>query len=423
MNDPDTPGQVPPSEIDYAAVFRAFPGPALLLTPDLVIVNVNQAFLGRSGRSREELVGRSVFEVFPVNPADPEAAGSRLRASVARVLDTGQQDSMVLQRYDMEVPGQPGVFEKRYWSPVNAPVFGPDGQVAWIISRVEEVTALVRARALLQESGGVLSAEETMTATLLARSQELQELNERLRRAHAREREIAVGLQRAMLPTVPPGYGEVAVRYRPATSALNVCGDWYDFLDLGQDRRAVAVGDVVGHGLEAAGVMGQLRGALSAAIRATGEPAGALKALALHALTVEGALATTAVQTVIDLTARTITYSRAGHPPPLLLHPDGCAVEVLEEVADPPLGAWDLDTPRNQAMLSYEPGATLVLYTDGLIERRGEDIDTGLERLTHSLADHCGFSPEDLADALLTDLHPPRSDGPDDDTALVVVRL
>ncbi|MEU2159499.1 SpoIIE family protein phosphatase [Streptomyces chengbuensis] len=422
MSNQDTVGEAAPFDVDYEAVFRAMPGPALLLTPDLVMVDANDAFLERSGRDRGDLVGRSAFEVFPVDPADSDAPGSRLRASVDRVLTTVRQDTMTLRRYDLESPGRAEPWERRFWTPANAPVLGPDGRVALIISRVEDVTELVRIRAALREAGKALSDEEAMTAGLLSQSQDLQELNERLRLAHAREREIAVSLQRAMLPSVPLGFGEVAVRYRPAVGSLNVCGDWYDVLDLGQDRLAVAVGDVVGHGLEAAGVMGQLRSALSAAVRATGEPATALKTLALQTPTIEGAVAATALQTIVDRTAHTITYSRAGHPPPLLLHPDGCTADVLDEVVDPPLGVWDLDAVRSQASLAYEPGATLVLYTDGLIERRGEDIDTGLARLTDSLTQHCGLGPEALASALLADLHP-RGNSPDDDTALVVVRL
>lgn len=117
----------------------------------------------------------------------------------------------------------------------------------------------------------------------------------------------------------------------------------------------VAVGDVVGHGLEAASLMGQLRSALSTAIRATGQPATALKALALYALTVEGALATTAVQTVIDQRARTITYSRAGHPPPMLLRPDGRTVDVLDEAADPPSAPWTTTAPGPRPPTATSP--------------------------------------------------------------------
>ncbi|MFC8239047.1 PP2C family protein-serine/threonine phosphatase [Streptomyces sp. NPDC057284] len=415
-------GEVPSFAVDYAAVFRAFAGPALLLTPDLVMVDANQAFLDTCGHFREELVGYSAFDVFPQDPQEPMAPGNRLRASVQRVLATREPDTMALYRYDLLVPGRrSGRSEERYWSSVTAPVLGPDGQVVLIISQVKDVTGLVRARVALH-NGGTLSGEETVTAEMLARSRELQERNESLRRAHERESEIAMSLQRAMLPDTARERSNVAVRYRPATSALHVCGDWYDFLELGPGWLAVAVGDVVGHGLTAAGIMGQLRSALSTAMHATGQPARALKALAHYAVTVEGALATTAVQTVIDETTHTVTYSCAGHPPPLLLGHDRQAVKVLDQAADPPLGALEPEVARTQSTLSYQPGATLVLYTDGLIERRDQDIDTGLGHLIQNLTRHGHLSPEPLADALLTDL-PPHKDGPDDDIALVVVQL
>ncbi|MCX4907335.1 PP2C family protein-serine/threonine phosphatase [Streptomyces sp. NBC_00878] len=427
-------------DIDFEEVFQALPSPVLLLAPDLVIVAANRAYAQVSGRGPEELVGRFLFDVFPDSPSE-EATGARtLRASLERVLETGERDTMALQKYDVEEPGRPGVFRERYWSPVNIPVLDAEGRVSLIAQRVEEVTALVRARqAAATTTPGTphtqhtsptnpttlttLSQEDAMTADLLTRSQELQELNEELRKAHARTHEVAVTLQRAMLPgTALPRHDFAAVRYRPAVSFLNVCGDWYDLIDLDADRLAAAVGDVVGHGLEAAGVMGQLRSALSAAIRATGRPADALRTLAQHAHTVEGALATTAVQAVIDRAAHTITYSCAGHPPPLLAHADGTVV-LLDTATDPPLAACDDSVPRNQATASYAPGATLVLYTDGLIERRGEDIDQGLHRLIHSLTRHHTLSPEPLADAILSDLVPAPRRGPDDDTALVVIRL
>ncbi|MET7891317.1 PP2C family protein-serine/threonine phosphatase [Streptomyces mirabilis] len=411
--------------IDYAEVFRALPSPVLLLTPDMVAVDANRAYERFSGRSLAQLLGRCVFDVFPDNPSDPRASGAQaLRASLERVLATGGPDSMALQRYSVDLPDRPGVFEERYWSTVNIPLLDADGRVSLIVHRVEEVTALIRARRALGAAPEVpLTAEDAMTADLLNRSLELEELNEELRKAHARAHEVAVTLQRAMLPsTTLPDRPGVAVRYRPATSFLNVCGDWYDLIDLDARRPAVAVGDVVGHGLEAAGTMGQLRSALSAAIRATGRPATALTTLAAHAHTVDGALATTAVQVVIDRTALTVTYSRAGHPPPLLAHGDG-SVEVLDSATDPPLGAGDDSLPRCESTVGYGPGSTLVLYTDGLIERRGEDIYAGLDRLAHSVARHHRLGPELLADAVLADLVPAPRRGPDDDTALVVIRL
>ncbi|NBM14508.1 PP2C family protein-serine/threonine phosphatase [Streptomyces sp. GC420] len=404
--------------IDYAEVFQALPGMVALLTPELVYADANEEFLRVSGRTREQVVGRYLFDVFPDNPNDSSASGMRnLEASLKRVLQNGERDAMALQRYDVESMERPGQWEERYWSPVNAPVFGPDGQVALLVHRVEEVTELIRARGRpLGDRSRVLEAE------LYTRARELQEVNERLREAHAREREVALALQKAMLPALRhTGHHPAAVRYQPAVGALNVCGDWYDMVDLpGGDRIGVAVGDVVGHGLAAAGVMGQLRSALSAASRVAEGPAQALDVLGMYARSVDGAENATAVETCIDWDNHTIAYSSAGHPPPALLHPDG-AVEFLDRATDPPLGARPEHVSMPQAEVSFTEGATLVLYTDGLVERRREDIDVGLARLARALG-HCGEAdPEALADALLLEMLP--VGGATDDTALIVVRL
>ncbi|MFE0459184.1 PP2C family protein-serine/threonine phosphatase [Kitasatospora sp. NPDC058965] len=403
--------------IDYAAVFRTLPGMVALLTPELVYADVNEAFVRGSGRTREQLLGRYVFDVFPDNPNDPDATGAgNLRASLERVLATGERDTMALQRYDVESTERPGEWEERYWSPVNVPVLGADGRVALIVHRVEEITELIKAR-----GGPRGSRARVLEAELYTRARELQEVNERLREAHAREREVALALQEAMLPAPGPvGHHRAAVRYRPAVGTLNVCGDWYDLVDLPGDRIAVAVGDVVGHGLRAAGVMGLLRSALSAASRVTPGPAQALEVLGLYARSVDGAENTTAVAIFVDWDTHTMGYSSAGHPPPALLHTDGTVV-FLDRATDPPLGARPDHVPRPQATTAFGEGDVLVLYTDGLIERRGEDIDVGLARLAASLAGHRGTDPEPLADALLLDLLP--AAGATDDTALVIVRL
>ncbi|MEU4047390.1 PP2C family protein-serine/threonine phosphatase [Streptomyces antibioticus] len=405
-------------QIDYAAVFRALPGMVALLTPDLVYADANDDFLRLAGRTRDQLLGRYIFDVFPENPNDAAAAGRReTEASMLRVVASGERDTMALLRYDIEDPARPGVWQEHYWSPVNAPVLGPDGKVALVVHRVEEITELIRARG----NPGDDDRARVLEAELYTRARELQEVNERLRRAHAREREVALALQAAMLPAPgPAGRHAAAVRYRPATGALNVCGDWYDLVDLPGGDLAVAVGDVVGHGLAAACVMGQLRSALSAACRVADGPAQALEALGLYARSVEGAESTTVVTAFVDRAARTVTYSSAGHPPPALLHPDG-TVTFLDRATDPPLAARPEHLARPQTRTSFEEGATLVLYTDGLIERRTEDIDASLARLADSLARHRARDPESLADALLTDLLP--AAGNSDDTALVVIRL
>ncbi|WP_369244596.1 PP2C family protein-serine/threonine phosphatase [Streptomyces sp. R41] len=404
--------------IDYAAVFRALPGMVALLTPQLVYADANEEFLRMSGRTREQLIGRHLFDVFPDNPNDPTATGMRnLEASLTRVLATGERDSMALQRYDVQSVEQPGQWEQRFWSPINAPVHDPDGKVVLLVHRVEEVTELIQAR-----GGPSGSRSRVLEAELYTRARELQEVNERLRLAHAREREVGLALQKAMLPAPRQlEHRRVAVRYRPAVGSLNVCGDWYDLVDLvGGNRIGVAVGDVVGHGLEAAGVMGQLRSALTAASRVAEGPAQALDVLGRYAHVVDGAESATAVTTFIDFDHHTIAYSSAGHPPPVLVHADG-RVEFLDQATDPPLDARPDPIPRPQAGTTFTDGATVVLYTDGLIERRGEDIDTGLDRLATSLVRHKEADPETLADAVLHELLPPG--GATDDTALIIVRL
>ncbi|WP_086723840.1 PP2C family protein-serine/threonine phosphatase [Streptomyces carpinensis] len=407
--------------IDCQALFAATPSPYLVLDRDLVIVGVNAAYCRATCRTREDLVGRHIFEAFPENPADPEADGMRnLSASLHRVLRSGEPDTMTVLKYDIPLPGRPEVFEERWWSPINTPVLGPDGRVVWIIHRVEDVTEFVLSRGDQSQPVQALTERQAMEAELYARARELQLLNEQLRQAHARERQVAVTLQEAMLQAPDLlGHRNIAVRYLPAAKGLNVCGDWYDVVDL-PDGFSLAVGDVVGHGLEAAAVMGMLRSALSAAIRALREPDRAMEVLGLYARSVEGALATTAVEAVVDTRRRHITYSSAGHPPPVLVRADGTSV-LLDQATDPPLGARPTHVPRPQAAVPYAPGDTLVLYTDGLIERHGEDIDAGLDRLTDVLTANARLDPEPLADTLLSRFGV--SGGGDDDIALVVVRL
>jgi PAS domain-containing protein len=131
--------------VDFEDVFRQLPIPVLLLTPDFDIADMNLAYLQVAGRTREELLGRNVFEAFPDNPSDPSASGVRdLGESLRRVLATGDPDTLAFQQYDVEVPGRPGVFAQRYWCPVNAPIFGTDGRVALLAQCVEEITEKVR---------------------------------------------------------------------------------------------------------------------------------------------------------------------------------------------------------------------------------------------------------------------------------------
>ncbi|MFC9635651.1 SpoIIE family protein phosphatase [Streptomyces mirabilis] len=410
------------ADIDFTAFFDATPSPYLMLDTDLVIRYVNTAYLQTTGLTRDQLIGKYFFDALPENPDPSDDTQQNLKASLRRVLDTGKPDTLVLQRYDIPALHHPGWFEERWWSEIHTPIPGPDGEVKWIVQRAEDVTAFVHSRRARQLTEEFTEREKGMAAELYARAHELHRLNQELRQAHARERQVAVALQEAMLsaPDLDRHTGSIAVRYLPATTSLNVCGDWYDVVDLPPDRYAAAVGDVVGHGLHAAAVMGMLRSALSAAIRALPSPAQALEVLGLYARSLDGATAATAVKVLIDTRSRLIIYSSAGHPPPVLLHSDG-TYELLNQATDPPLGARPHHVPRPQAGLSYTRGDTLVMYTDGLIERRDEDIDASLARLTTALAKDSTLAPDQLADALLARLDVAR--GADDDIALIVIRL
>ncbi|SNS36511.1 Signal transduction histidine kinase [Streptosporangium subroseum] len=189
------------SEIDYEVVFKALVAPLLLLTPDFVVVAANDSYLKVTGRRRADLLGRHFFTVFPGNPNalnDPDMQGADcLRASLERVVATGERDTMALQRYDIEASGSPGAFEERYWSTINMPILGPDGEVKLIIHRSEEVTGFLQ---LLRRSGehGLISARaevEALEADVYVRARELQDLNERLQQAQRQQRQTASALR------------------------------------------------------------------------------------------------------------------------------------------------------------------------------------------------------------------------------------
>src|SRR5689334_10231088 len=131
---------------DFRALFESAPALYLALAPDLTIVAVSDAYAAATKTVREEILGRRLFDVFPDNPDDPAATGVRnLRASLERVIQHRAPDTMAVQKYDIQRPAsEGGGFEERYWNPVNTPVLGPGGEIAYIIHRVEDVTDVVR---------------------------------------------------------------------------------------------------------------------------------------------------------------------------------------------------------------------------------------------------------------------------------------
>ena len=148
-----TPSSHAPAGPDFRVLFESAPGLYLVLTPEFEIVAVSDAYLRATMTERQQILGRNIFEVFPDNPDDAEATGVRnLKASLLRALETQQSDTMAVQKYDVERPDMPGTFEARYWCPVNAPIFGPDGETELLVQCVEEVTDRVRRFVEVQRS-------------------------------------------------------------------------------------------------------------------------------------------------------------------------------------------------------------------------------------------------------------------------------
>jgi signal transduction histidine kinase/CheY-like chemotaxis protein len=175
--------------LDFRSLFESAPGLYLVLDPELVIVAVSDAYLRATMTRREDILGRGLFEVFPDNPDDPQATGvGNLRGSLDRVRRERVADTMAVQQYDIRRPeSEGGGFEVRYWSPLNTPVFGVDGDLAYIIHRVEDVTGFVRLKQLetaqQQRTADLQQDNARKEAEILQRSRELQDANRRLRAA------------------------------------------------------------------------------------------------------------------------------------------------------------------------------------------------------------------------------------------------
>ncbi len=248
------------------------------------------------------------------------------------------------------------------------------------------------------------------------------EAEEQLSQEEARSRrdhEIAEILQRSLLPDRLPQIRGIALaaRYEPAASDVAVGGDWYDVIQLGGGLVGLAIGDVVGHGVSAAATMGQLRMALRAYAVQDPSPVSVLSSV--HGLVTRLAMPdmVTLVYLVFDPVTRTLCFTNAGHPPPLIF--GGRESSYLEDGLAPPLGVTEEPEFTEHAQ-EMPPGSTLLLYTDGLVERRRESIQLGLDRLAREAVAQDGAGVDDLCDSILSSLI--HAENVADDIALLAMR-
>ncbi|WP_426569218.1 ATP-binding SpoIIE family protein phosphatase [Streptomyces canus] len=244
------------------------------------------------------------------------------------------------------------------------------------------------------------------------------EAAERLRASERRQRETAVTLQRSLLPQEleQPDDLRIAATYQPGGTEAAVGGDWYDVITLGGGRTALVIGDVMGRGVRAAAVMGQLRTAVRAYARLDLPPHEVLQLLDGLAAEIDANQIATCVYAVHDPNEGRLVYASAGHLP-ILVRDETGTVQRADEPTGPPLGTGGWIHASGSIPLG--PGSTAVLYTDGLVERRNEDLDEGIASLERALVGATG-TPQVICDRLV------RSAGVtadhDDDVAVLVLQ-
>jgi PAS domain S-box-containing protein len=398
-------------------------------TGDTFVGTIRDITAARSAAERERAVAhlatavtvaRSVSDVLSTM-LDECRATLGVRHVAAIMWPTGDHDPTVhvagtsptSQWHDLHAPLRRSLENARAWLPLTAePVgWGAGSDISHGI-----VAVLSRDVTLWLEFGEPhrVSAEDRQLVTALVGHLSLA-------MQHVRQFELArdtsLTLQRSMLaPTeLPAGF---AVRYEPAVSPLEIGGDWYDVLPVGDHRIGVIVGDCVGRGLSAAAVMGQLRSSARALLLTGAPPATLLEQLDSVAAFIPDAFCTTVFVAVVDTRSETLLYSSAGHVPAVLGGPES-RPRLLTDAGSVPL-AVQRDHPRPQAAVTLAAGSTVLLYTDGLVERRDAPIDAGIARVVEVMEQTIELPVDGVADAMLDKLAPAL--GYDDDVAIVVYR-
>ncbi len=350
-------------------------------TPEGAIIRANKAFASLLMRSRESL-----------------SAGVRLQ--------------------DLLTPGG-RIYHETHVAPLLL-MQGEVGEIALELVREDGARVPVLINSVLRTDA---KGRPSVVLTTVFDASERRRYENELLRARAQERDAALSLQRGLLVGELPRAAnlEVAAAYKPSGAGLEIGGDWFDSFWL-EDGATIAlvVGDVVGRGVEAAATMAQLRSAVRALATSPHRPAGLLEALDRYARRHQVGYATTLVYAHLTLASGVLRFACAGHPPPLI-HPTGEEASFLWEARSVPLAVdWTLDGDRREDACELAPGTTIILYTDGLIERRGEPLDDGLERLRLAVSRRESVATAEAATAIA---HTVAEAGQRDDICVLMARL
>ncbi len=354
--------------------------------------------LGYANHAYRELFGCRPTGL-PADEAMPELADLGLLPLLDQVLRSGRERSVKARSIADPAPGG----RQRYFNVSCVPLYpgGAGEPAAGPESPEGERPAAT----------GVLISAAEVTDQVQAAA--------RLREAERRQREAAVTLQRSLLPQKleQPADLRVAAIYQPGGADAAVGGDWYDVISLRGGRTALVIGDVMGRGLRAAAVMGQLRTAVRAYARLDLPPHQVMGLLDELAMEIDANQIATCVYAVYDPHAGSLTYSSAGHLPLMLRGPSGSVLQG-EQQNGPPLGTGGGSHTSHTVRLL--PGTTGVLYTDGLVERRDQDIDFGLDQLAATLTG-AGGAPDVVCARLLRAMGVTADH--DDDVAVLAFQL
>ena len=316
------------------------------------ITGVYRQFIGR-----DEVVGAPLREMFP------ELIGQQVMPIFDRVYATGEPESVRDFRIQFYRPGL-GENAEIFLNSDTAARRGPDGEVSGLVIHVQDATARVRER----QAARVQAAEA--------------------QRRYERARDVIDALQRELLPAGPPVPPrlEVAASYLLADQETAAGGDWFDAVVLADGRVGLVVGDVVGHGVSASATMGQLRVCLHERLVATGDLRAGLQAVNEAASWIPGARAATVCAAVVDPASGAVVYATVGHPPPLMIPASGEA-GFLPPTGASPVGTGGEVTEAQIGTAKLDPGATLLLYTDGILERPGRELAGASVELAQVAAD------------------------------------